>query len=345
MGLLIKKPSLLISTSLICLLSACGGGSSNNGSTPSSTGGTQTGTNTPPVVQPVITPANLQSAIPSAYPVGSNEYFAFLAINELRSSMGLGPLNQNPNIDIATKNHADYINVSAMNGDNFHTEVVGRLAFTGITYLDRMIAAGYQAVGGTETGSPTVGAFAITILADTVLHRQAMMMEKLTDVGMVSTVANGTITDYGFKAGQRNASNFVGIYPVNGQTGIAHTHYLESPNPFQDLQMTLANMCAFTGYPISLQSQVSTQLAVTSFTVTENGQGVDIPSRLLVQNTTNPMISPNTAFLVSRTPFKPNTVYNVRFIGTATGNAAEGVMKIEKSWSFTTASKNIINCP
>ncbi len=107
--------------------------------------------------------------------------------------------------------------------------------------------------------------------------------------------------------------------------------------------MTSDNMCKKTSYPIHLASEASTTLSVTSFTVTEQGQTTPLDVRLITKATSaqdTQYLSANIAFIVGKAPFKPNTKYNVRFVGTATGSATGTTngMAIDKSWSFSTGT-------
>jgi hypothetical protein len=65
-------------------------------------------------------PASLQSAAPATYAVGSPQSDVLIALNQLRTSMGLGPLNQNVLIDKAAANHKNYLNLSWISGEDAH---------------------------------------------------------------------------------------------------------------------------------------------------------------------------------------------------------------------------------
>jgi hypothetical protein len=248
-------------------------------------------------------------------------------------------------LDVSAANHAAYLNASFVTGDNFHIETLGRTGFTGVGVLDRAKHAGYPALYASETGSPDVGKQAFAILADTVYHRQAMMEEEFTHAGLISTPTNGTITNYAYIVPQVNSTHFVGVYPVDGQVGVALHHYLEEPNPFPELEMTLANMCAKTGFPISLQSSAKTKLEVKSFTLLEVGQPSTLPVRLLTYTPVSG-IRLNTAFIVAHAGLKPNTQYEVKFSGVARALRRTSFLDIEKVWRFTTASRSLLNgCP
>lgn len=263
--------------------------------------------------------------------------------------MGLGPVLQDANIDIAAKNHSAYV-ATHLSGSDPHSEVVGKAGFTGVTVYDRLIHAGYPAYLSSEiiafnTTFPIVKSDVVETLAATVYHRVPMMMQGFTHMGIApGTDQSPTYINFGASKPQRNAGNYVGVYPVDGQTGTLLTHYMENPNPFHlEMPMTQENMCTKTSYPISLTSEASTTLSVTSFTVTEDGHSAPLAARLMTRNTSadhSLYLHANVAFIVGTAPFKKLTKYNVRFLGTITGKATatENGMAIDKSWSFTTGT-------
>jgi uncharacterized protein YkwD len=297
----------------------------------------------------VVQAPSLITAAPANYAQDTEDAAVFAQLNAFRASQGLGPVLQSANIDLAAKAHQNYVFIHQSGGDA-HNEIPGKTGFTGANSYDRLRAAGYAANGSTEviafnTMWPTTDYNAIAVLADSVYHRAGLADQNMTHFGVAPQNDNGpTYIDMGYITPQKNAGNYVGVYPTDGQTGLSLTHYLENPNPFYlEMEMTPDNMCKKTSYPIHLASEASTTLSVTSFTVTENGQTAPLDVRLITKATspqdTNYLPS-NIAFIVGKAPFKAHTKYNVRFVGTATG-AATGTangMAIDKSWSFTTGT-------
>ena len=345
----LKFTAVAVAASLV--LTACGGGGA---SSPTQTPApTSTPTPTPtPTPAPVVLAAATQTATTPAYPSSSHEMGVFTALASFRTALGLGPLKQNAKIDIAAKNHSDYMTIT-FTGLTPHHEELGKPGFTGVLPVDRMIAAGYPATDGTEvigfTGPENLGAGIIEGLASTVYHRVGLMDQEFTDVGIAPSVqpnfdgsgGRPTYIDIGVATAKQNVrGDYVGFYPVSGQIGVGVTHAAESPNPFSDVENTAASFCAKTSYPIHVASQQSTTLTVTTFTVTEEGQSAPLAARLLTSTSDKTGLIPQSvAFLVGTAPFKLSTKYNVKFVGTATGPAtgtAAGVLSIDKSWSFTT---------
>jgi len=336
------------------VLAGCGGGSggknpvATNPVPPVVTNPTEPVTATP-TPTPMLQSALLQVAVAPTYAAGSSEAVALGKLNAFRATQGLGPLNQNVNADIASKNHAAYVTTN-QSGATPHAEVASKPGFTGVDAMDRLIAAGYPAKTATEVIAfsmqfPSPDASAIDNLVNTVYHRAGMMYQGMTTVGIAPENQDSPLyVAIALTTPQVNAGDYVGMYPANNQTGVWLTHSVESPNPFyQEMAMSQENMCAKTSAPVSLTSEASTTLKVTSFTVTEEGQTAPLDARLITKATStqdNMYLTPNVAFLVGKTPFKPNTKYNVHFVGKATGAAtgnAAGLM-IEKSWNFTTAT-------
>lgn len=329
---------------IAAMLGGCGGGSGSSSTTP-----TVPNSNPNPNPGPVVQAPSLITSVPANYAQGTQDAAVFAQINALRASQGIGPVLQSTNIDLAAKAHQNYV-FANLSGANPHSETPGKTGFTGVNPLDRIRAAGYAANNATEviafnTMWPTTDYNSVAVLTDTVYHRSALVDQNMTHVGVApQSDAGPTYIDMGYITPQKNAGNYVGMYPVDGQTGVSLTHYVESPNPFYlEMEMTSDNMCQKTSYPIHLASEASTALSVTSFTVTEDGQTTPLDVRLLTKASSpqnNTYLPGNIAFIVGKAPFKANTKYKVRFVGTATGTAtgtANG-MAIDKSWSFTTGT-------
>lgn len=346
-----QKTKLTLSLSFAITLAACGGGGSS--STPSNPVANNPSPTAPVTPTPAPTPtpqaASLQVVVAPTYAAGSSEAVALAKLNAFRTAQGLGPLNQNANADIASKNHAAYVTAN-QSGATPHEEVAGKPGFTGVDVTARLSAAGYLAQSATEVIAfsmqfPSTDASAIENLANTVYHRAAMMYQGMTTVGIAPENPESPLyVAIARTTPQLNAGDYVGMYPTNNQTGVWLTHSVESPNPFyQEMAMSQENMCTKTSAPVSLTSEASTALSVTSFTVTEEGQAAPLDARLITKATStqdNSYLTPNVAFLVGKAPFKPNTRYNVRFVGKATGAATGSTtgLSIEKSWAFTTGA-------
>jgi len=350
---------LLAAGAVTAVLTGCGGGSSSapGTSTPvattpnTSTPATPSTPSTPATPISTLQAAELQAATPAAYPEGSVQAIAFNEFNAFRAIEGLGPVRQNANIDIAAKNHAAYVQTN-MSGADAHHEIAGNPGFTGAEPSDRMAAAGYAGASSTEViAFEGTQMTSVQTLLSTVFHRNAMMTQGLTDIGIAPGNDSGpTYIDAGYIKPQKNAGNYVGVFPHDKQTGVPMTHHTESPNPFyKEFEMTLANVCAKTSYPISVATEASSVLKVTSFSVTPEGQSTPLDVRLMVRDSTDQnlqYLGANVVFIVGKAPFTPGTKYTVHFVGTATGKAtgtANG-LAIDKTWTFTTDTKDLMGC-
>jgi uncharacterized protein YkwD len=337
-----KTQMILRGASLLALavLTACGGGG-DGGSTTSTPKPVKTTCDNGGLNFPVCSlPGALQQELPSKYAFDSNEYKAFAEINRIRKAVGLGVWNHNPLIDKAAQNHANYLQLSFVSGDNAHTEKNGRAGFTGEGTVERFNAVGLNFSASGEVMAAQTGQRAIQILMSGILHRDGLLGDSATDVGMVSNTLSGTIVDYGFSKPQYNNGDFIGIYPVDGDTDVALTHGMESPNPFEgELEMTVQNMCTKTSYPVSIISESSTTLTTTSFTIREYGAAKDLDVRFAPLRSTG-----NHVAIIGKAPFKPLQRYEVKFVGKVKGGRSGAGFDVVKNWSFTTSVKNLITC-
>jgi uncharacterized protein YkwD len=346
-----KRSNIITVVLISAILSACGGGGSTTPPVAPKPPPVASNPN-PPVAPPPTTPAvpeqDLQTSVPApSYAANSEELAFFNAYNEFRAQAGLGKLAQNTKLDLAAKNHLNYqaqnLDLDLFSTDPatgravFHIESPSRPGFTGIQELDRAKFAQYAGSYVGETGSFGLGKGASQAFGDllaTVYHRAGFMFQSPRDIGIVvGADKNQTvIVEFGYETKRQfNASNYVGNYPADKQTGVRLVAVTELPNPFSDI--SLSEFATKTSYPVNVVTAEGTTLAVTSFTMTEAGQSTALDARLITKdNDPNKYVASNYAFLVGKAAFKPNTTYNVVFSGTVNGVA------LNKSWSFTTGS-------
>jgi uncharacterized protein YkwD len=346
-----KIASLLVLTSVAATLSACGGGGggSSTGAAPVATTPTAPVQTTPAPstpAAPTVTPADLQTTVPTAtYAAGSQELGFFTLLNDFRGKMGLGLVAQNVALDTATANHARYmlgnpdVNFSEIDPKTgvayMHEEDAARPGFTGAVALDRAKFAKYsgswvgeQVTYGLGSGAPV----ALSNLIASVYHRQGLMFQSPRDFGISAGTDRYQTTVLSFGIGdkrQRNASDYVGVYPADKQANVGLSTYPELPSPYPELSAN--DFATKSSFPVTVVTEESTTLKADSFTVTEAGQTAPLDARLLTaDNDPNKLLGKNTAYLVGKASFKPNTTYNVSFKGTVNGAA------LSKAWSFTT---------
>jgi hypothetical protein len=119
---------------------------------------------------------------------------------------------------------------------------------------------------------------------------------------------------------------------MNQDSGVPLSMGLESPSPFADVPTD--QLPAKTTSPVSVFVADGKTLTVTTFTVTEHGQATPLDVRLITSaNDPTHTLTTHEAHVSGKAPFKPNTTYDVVFVGSANGTA------INKQWSFVTGMK------
>jgi uncharacterized protein YkwD len=345
---------LIMAASLV----ACGGG---GGSSTTASSGVATLPVTTPTA-PTVTPADLQTTVPALTYAANSPEFAFVtAYNRFRGQLGLGLLAQNAALDKAAASHLKYVNTYSAdlggtvdmaainptyNTPNFHIEDAAKAGFTGAQVADRAKAAGYNGAYLGENGSYGMGLggeAALGALMASIYHRQSLMLQSPRDIGVAigTDQFQTTVENFGYQSKpQSNAGDYVGVYPANNQTLVPLFSAAESPNPYSDITNNTNEIVnANTSYPITLVIKEFATLAVTSFTVTEDGQAAPLKVRLFTAASDTRLAS-WTSMIVGYAPFKPKTKYNVSFAGTANGAS------FTRSWSFTTATSctNYVTC-
>lgn len=337
-------PVLSLTLAVSFALTACGGGSTPSSATPPVS---------PPVTlpPPTVTPANLQTTVPNpTYATGSALLQAFTELNSTRQTLGLGLLAQNIKLDTAAFNHANYIVTNFLTDDSVfsHNEKSALPGFTGVTPSDRSIFTGYGAASGEELSliqnsiNGEIPLSPIMLLFNTVYHRAGLLDQCFRDVGLgqasqfdkFGNPFTPFAVELGYQTGcQTNASNFLMHYPITGQTAVPLSMTAETPNPLPNLPLINGSPdFTKTTSPISITSAAGTTLTMTSLSVTAQGSTTPILlNTITAANDPNPQFArSNWLYFIGNTPFQPNTVYNVAFVGTVNG------VNVTQNWSFTT---------
>lgn len=254
-------------------------------------------------------------------------------LNYRRTQVGMAALAENTIIDKAAQGHSDY---QRINNIVTHDQTSGKQGFTGVTLEDRLKAAGYSfsnqnAIGEviSATGNQT-GFYMAEELITAIYHRFVIFEPVFQQVGSGSAVNSSGygyftadfVTNNGYGAGI--AAGTLATWPFNGQTGVQANFMsdYEEPDPVPDLNEV--------GYPISVHTNLTRLLAVTSFTVRARNGSADLATRLLVKGKDANTTIQSVAAIIPLAPLSANTVYDVSFSGTIDGSA------ISKTWSFTT---------
>jgi len=255
--------------------------------------------------------------------------------NIYRAWAGAIPLRIHPAITAAAQNHAayymaNYSDASAMiNGP--HGEVENKPYYTGRRASDRLKAAGFPWLGGSEVMHFVGDAEAsVDDWVATVYHRLILLDPNVHYAGY-GFAKNGRGVDVmDFATGPTDSGIWVSAlprplgYPANGQTDVPLAWLgNESPNPLP------AGAQRPVGYPFTLQG-VSGKLAVTKAELrTADGQVVPVHP--------NPAgcADANCYTLIAISALQPSTVYIVEASGTVDGVA------FQQQWQFTTAAASV----
>jgi uncharacterized protein YkwD len=341
----------VVASAIALLLAACGGG--GGGSSSSSPVGTTPPTPVTPTT-PAVTPGQFQTSVPAlTYAAGSEEFSFVTALNDFRQKSGLGLLAENASLNKSADAHLQYVLTNDVNNGGtvnmsstdpvsgrpmFHIETIGKPLFTGVNELDRAKVAGYSGAYAGESGTFGGGkgaAVAFDSLVRSVYHRAGLMFQGPTDVGIAvgEDRSQTFVLEVGYAKAQFNASDYLGVYPADSQTGVGLYASPELPNPFPELSVTNSDYPTKTGYPVSVVSKEGTTLEVVTFTMTEAGASSPLDVRVLTKDSDpNKYLASNIAFLVAKASLKPNTTYSIAFSGRANN------VVVSKNWKFTTGN-------
>ncbi len=301
---------------LAAMLAACGGGS--GGDTPST------------AATPVATPAAPAGQPGAPIATGDTAADGFAWFNYRRSQVGLGTLTRNALIDTAALGHSNYLR---LNNTVSHDQVRGNSGFTGVTTGDRLTAAGYRIVNPSAYGevisaaNDRSGFFHAEELIAAIYHRFLVFEPVFREMGVgASSATNYTYFTTNFAASNGYATGLargsVAVYPVDGQAAVPVNFMSdsESPDPVPNQNEV--------GYPVSVHANISSTLAVTSFTIKPRG-GSELPVRLLA-TAVDSHTPEAAAAIVPLARLNAGTTYEVSFRGTVDSVA------VTRNWSFTT---------
>lgn len=255
-------------------------------------------------------------------------------INYRRLQAGLPALTRNSLIDAAALNHSNY---QKTNNVVSHAEVAGNPGFTGAGQLDRLKATGYtfntsadSAYGEVISATTDSSGFAAAEgLIAAIYHRFVIFEPVFKEGGAGAVGATGAYTyftdDFAANNGDGpgvGAGN-VAVYPYAGQTRVPVDFFSdnESPDPVPNVNEV--------GYPISVHANITSTVAVTTFTVRLHGAASDLPVRPLTYpaDTSTPA---SAAAIIPLAVLTEGSTYDVAFSGTVDGAS------VARNWSFTT---------
>ena len=220
-------------------LAACGGGggdnqSSDNGSTPEIPG------------MPEMT---IPAGTPVTYASGSVSARALETVNAMIAHCGYNRMASVVDLSKAAQAHADYI---ALNGYlATHDQNPGRPGFTGVTFSERIVAAGGTSERA-NNASEGVGSFGgvdgrVTTGLLSAPYHQATLLSQWSEIGIGSvpdpdsaffpagTSGNLVVFNYGGTRLNTVAQNEVRTFPCEGSTLVSSAGGPESPDPAPEL--------------------------------------------------------------------------------------------------------------
>lgn len=328
-----------LATASLLALAACGGGGGDSGSTNTGSNG-----NNPHPSNPGTPSTSIPGTVENAqYPAGSAQLAALTLLNQYRTQCGFPALKQNTVLDQAAQNHAKYI---GLNGSITDNEVSGKSGFTGNTYADRVVAAGFPN-GAIGVGASGAGNAVFTNNFNATLAGQQFVGTLLSGAyhAVIATfpVDNAGFGEYEtqvtsgsytyteswqsismYSNREQRISNSPQTFPCDGVTGVPYQGIGEIPSP--------PNVSSSGwGTPITVMGNLTDAIVVQSATVTGPSGAVAVQI-LNADSDPNKLIGKYQAVAYPTSPLTPNTKYSVTINGTANGTA------FSRSFSFTTGN-------
>ena len=321
-----KLSLLAIAAASTLALTACGGGGDGGTST---TGGSTGGTTTPPAQTVTGTQTTPQYGSTSA------QLAAFNTLNQYRTQCGFPALSENTVLDTAAQAHAAYMSTNGVVADS---ETAGKTGFTGVTYQDRAVAAGFpnQYVGGVSGGYYTnatltdaqYGQQHIIGWLSGVYHIAAgVWPSSIVGIGVSKTLFNGfpdVRASMSFDAPKTMPGNMPLTFPCQGTTGVAYSSNGETPAP--------PNISGSWGIPVAVAANPSDTVVLTSGTMTDNASHTVTLQLLNSSTDPNKLVPAFEAVAYPTAPLQPNTPYTVNLSGTINGTP------FTRSFTFTTGN-------
>jgi uncharacterized protein YkwD len=326
------RPSAWLATLLaVALIAGCGGG--GGGGDSSTGGGTSSALSGNGASNTTSTPASILAETGAPQATGNMATDGFNWFNYRRQQMGLATITRTTQIDTAALNHSNY---QVQNSTITHDEIAGRRGFTGVTVLDRLRAAqvtfpaSNYAYGEVISSTPdTNGVNAAEDLIAAIYHRFVIFEPKFLEAGAASATGGSGYTYFttDFATRTLNRAGLGGgklvVYPFGNQQNLPTVFFSdqEQPDPVPDRNEV--------GYPVSVHADITSTIAVQSFTINPRG-GAALATRLLKKETDTEITEPSVAAIIPLAVLQPQTVYDVRFVGSVDN------VPVNLAWSFTT---------
>lgn len=335
----LKRTSLACALLLSTALAACGGGGdggTTTGSTSSNGGGGTTSTPATTVTGTVSTPQ---------YAASSAQLAALTLLNQYRTQCGFPALQENTVLDQAAQAHAKYMGLNNAISDS---EASSNQGFTGASYVDRAVAAGFPSsvlgVGVSGGFATTTSSFSAQVAGQQFVYALLSgVYHSIVGAYPVNTVGIGeyetqtTVGSYTYTQSwdsmslyntQAQAiSNGPLTFPCQGVTGVAYKSTSgEIPTPPNVSSSGWGTPVVVTGNP------GADKVLLTSATMADTSGTVINLQILNSTNDPNKLVQPEQAVAYPSSPLQPNTQYSVNLSGTINGTP------FTRSFTFTTGN-------
>jgi uncharacterized protein YkwD len=258
----------------------------------------------------------------------------FEYINSLRSATGMVEFTLRDELTTSSQNHSTYL---VQNNEVGHSEVEGRISFTGVNSEIRIrntLSYAYESIGeNVSSGDDTVFK-SIDNLFSAIYHRFGFLSFNFRDIGL----ARDSSDDYVYKRAytynmaspdrsvMQNKNPKVVLWPYENQQNSVPVFFEESPDPLPD--------CGVSGYPVSISFNPSKNgdIQMQSFKIFDENGAEIVNTRVLKEdNDPNADITDKqfVLFPLQRLDWGKN--YSTIFSYTEGGGAVQNV-----SWDFKT---------
>ncbi|MBU9589465.1 CAP domain-containing protein [Burkholderia multivorans] len=326
-----------LAAAAVLALAACGGGGDGGSTNTGSTGNNPNPSN----------PGNPSATVPGTvespqYAAGSAQLAALTLLNQYRSQCGFPALKQNTVLDQAAQNHAKYIGENNAVTD---TEVPGNAGYTGATYIDRAVAAGFPGgvigIGASGANAVFTNNFNATVAGQQFVgsllggaYHAVVATFPVDLVGFGESETQTTSGSYTFTESWQSISMYAAkpqalqggpkTFPCDGVTGVPYRGIGEVPTP--------PNVSSSGwGTPITVMGNLTDVINMQSASVTGPSGTVDVQI-LNSDSDPNKLLGKYQAVAYPTSPLQPNTTYSVTINGTVNGAA------FSRTFSFATAN-------
>jgi len=298
-----------------------GGGLDGTGSPDASPG---TPDSVPDPTPDASEPPPVEACAPAPASMPEQAAAALELANGYRAAMGIACATLDEAINLAAQNHCDYhtANSGSCLDPNPHKEVDADPPcenFTGVSFWERMSAAGYEGNSVFENMAfSNDGASATQQWIDSVWHRTPVLSPWVRHFGYGGAPGCDTM-DFG--RGPQTPNDVVAVYPYDGQVDVPVNFFgqYEGPEPPKPP----------TGWPSGYVIHIyAKNLTITEHVITVDGDAAPIEHIWITPGDSQFLSSEHVMY--PHAPMQPNTTYRVQITGTHDGSP------MNLDWTFTT---------